>query len=154
MDELKIKIDEAPDKVTQSRFYGWKHYHFVTAVLCFAPDGMIPSLYYNVPGCSHDSTVADWGNLYNKFERVYEEMGFKFVIDSAFCTINIPFFIKSSQDDLTADIGMLTLAYQIQDIARKREATSMRQSAEWGMRVVQSSFSQVERYITVKVEGS
>jgi hypothetical protein len=52
MDGLKIKIDEAPDEITQSRFYnGWKHSHFVTAILCFAPDGSIPACYYNVLGC-------------------------------------------------------------------------------------------------------
>ncbi len=141
MDGLKIKIDAAPDDITQSRFYnGWKHCHFVTAVLCFAPDGTIPACYYNVPGCSHDSTVAEWGRLYDKLEKVYEETGLKFVIDSAFCTTNIPFLIKSSQDDLTAGTGMLTFQEQVDDIARKREATSMRQSAEWGMRAIQSSF--------------
>ena len=42
MDGLKIKIDAAPDKITQSCFYnGWKHCHFVTAVLCFTPDGTL-----------------------------------------------------------------------------------------------------------------
>ena len=126
MDGLKIKIDAAPDEITQSRFYnGWKHCHFVTAVLCFTPDGTIPACYYNVPGCSHDSTVADWGCLYDKLEKVYEETGLKFVIDSAFCTTNIPFLIKSSQDDLTADAGMVTFYEQVDNIARKREATSM-----------------------------
>ena len=141
MDGLKVKIDEAPDEITQSRFYnGWKHSHFVTAILCFAPDGSIPACYYNVPGCAHDSTVADWGKLCDKLEQVFNETGLKFVIDSAFCTINIPFLIKSSQDDLTAGDEMLTLDDQLADIAKRREATSMRQSAEWGMRAVQSSF--------------
>ena len=37
MDGLKVKIDEAPDEITQSHFYnGWKHSQFVTAILCFA----------------------------------------------------------------------------------------------------------------------
>jgi hypothetical protein len=145
MDGLKIKIDAPPDEITQSRFYnGWKHSHFVTAILCFAPDGSIPACYYNVPGCAHDSTVADWGKLYDKLEQVFNETGLKFVIDSAFCTINIPFLIKSSQDDLTAGDEMLTLDDQLADIAKRREATSMRQSAEWGMRAVQSSFPRIK----------
>ena len=145
MDGLKIKIDAAPDEITQSRFYnGWKHCHFVTAVLCFTPDGTIPACYYNVPGCSHDSTVADWGCLYEKLEKVYEETGLKFVIDSAFCTTNIPFLIKSSQDDLTADAGIMTFQEQVDDIARKLDAMSMRQSAEWGMGAVQSSFPRLK----------
>ena len=98
INSLKIKIDEPPDEITQSWFYnGWMHCHFMTAVLCFAFDGTIPVCYYNVPGCSHHGTVADWGCLYDKLERVYEETGLKFVIDSAFSTTNIPFLIKLSQ---------------------------------------------------------
>ena len=49
---------------------------------CF-PDGTITIAFYNVPGCCHDSTVADWGDLYLKLEKVYEDRGLKFVIDSA-----------------------------------------------------------------------
>lgn len=47
------------------------------------------------------------------------------VDDSAFCTTNIFFLIKSSQDDSTADAGFLTANEQMKDIAKKREATSM-----------------------------
>jgi hypothetical protein len=39
---------------------------------------------------------------------------------------------------------MLTVNEQMQDITRKREATSMQQSAEWGMLAVQSSFPQLK----------
>jgi len=124
MDGLKIKIHDAPDDIIQSRFYnGWKHNHFVTAVLCFAPDETMPACYYNAPGCLHDSTVTDWGNLYGKLGTVYEEIGLKFVIVYAFCNSNIPFLIKSSQDDLTADAGIFTVNEQMQGIARKRDAT-------------------------------
>jgi hypothetical protein len=67
MNGLKIKIHEALDDITQSHFYnGWKHNHFVTAVLCFALDETIPACYYNVLGCSQDSTVSNRGNLYDK----------------------------------------------------------------------------------------
>jgi hypothetical protein len=33
---------------------------------------------------SISSTIADWGDIYDKLERFYEETGLKFVIDSAF----------------------------------------------------------------------
>ena len=44
----------------------------------------------------------------------------KFVIDSAFCTSNIPFLIKSSQDDLTANDEYDNLDDQIASIAMRR----------------------------------
>ncbi len=154
MDGLKIKIEEAPDEITQSRFYsGWKHAHFVTSVLCFAPDGTIPACFYNVPGCSHDSTVADWGGLYSKLERVYDQTGLKCVIDSAFCTTNSNFLIKSSQDYLTASPTAHTMEEQLLDIAIKREATSMRQAAEWGVRAVQSLFLRLKDTLVYEERG-
>ena len=59
MDGLKVLIEDAGDFITQSRFYnGWKCDHYVTSVLCFAPDGTIPAAFFNVPGCTHDSIVC------------------------------------------------------------------------------------------------
>jgi hypothetical protein len=38
MDGLKVKIEQAPDHLSQSKFYNrWKHDHFVTSLLAFAP---------------------------------------------------------------------------------------------------------------------
>ena len=109
MDNLKIKIAEAPDDIMQSRFnYGWKSNHFVTSVLCFTPDGSIPACFDNLPRCSHDSTIADWDGLYHKLKQVYKDSGLKFVIDPAFCSAKIDVLIKSSQDDLTASAGATT----------------------------------------------
>ena len=62
------------------------------------------------------------------------------MIDSAFSTLNHDFPFKSLQDDLTADWQYEYLEDQIANIAIKREATSMHQLAEWGMRALQSSF--------------
>ena len=77
---------------------------------------------------------------------IYNETGLKFVIDSAFCTARFPFLIKSLQDYLTVDIAnnLLTYNEQIQDLAIKRETTSLRQSAEWGMRGFLSSFPRLK----------
>jgi hypothetical protein len=61
-------------------------------MLCFVPDG-----------CCHDSTIADWRDIYDKQEKVYHKTGLKFVIDSTFASGAYKFFIESSQDDLTAD---------------------------------------------------
>jgi hypothetical protein len=97
-----------------------------------------------VPGCTHDSTVADWGNIYTKLTGIYRERGLKCVIDSAFCTVRFPFLIKSLQDYLIVDNNLLTYNEQIQDLAIKREATLMCQSAEWGMCEVRSSFPRLK----------
>jgi len=67
MDGLKVRIEQATNFITQVRFYnGWKCDHYVTSVLCFAPDGTIPAAYFNVPGCTNDSTVVHSGQLEDK----------------------------------------------------------------------------------------
>ena len=49
MDGFKVRIDQAPDEITQSRFYnGWKSNHFVTGIFGFVPDGTIAVAFYNV----------------------------------------------------------------------------------------------------------
>ena len=145
MDGLKVTIEASGDFITQSRFYnGWKCDHFVTSVLCFAPDGTIPAASFNLPGCSHDSTVAEWGGLYAKLERVYNSTGLKCVIDSAFSSAEVEYLIKSSQDFLVAENGLDNRADIIENLTVKREATSMHQSAEWGMRAVQASFPRLK----------
>jgi hypothetical protein len=154
MDGLKIKIESAADFFVQSRFYnGWQSDHFVSAVLAFAPDGTIPAAFFNVPGCTHDSTIADWGGLYDKLEQVYNDTGLKFVIDSAFSSSTVDFLIKSSQDYLVADAGLDDIDDVRDDIAVKRAATSMRQSAEWGMRAVQASFPRLKDTLPYEENG-
>ena len=97
----------------------------------------------NVPGCIHDSTVCDWGNIYQKLEEVYLRNGGKCAVDSAFCKKKNDFLIKSSQ----------SLPDTAEEIVVNREATSMRQSAEWGMRTFQSSFPRIKDRIIYE-EGS
>ncbi len=154
MDGLKCRIEKAPEDIVQSRFYnGWKSEHYVSAVLCFVPDGTIATGFYNVPGCCHDSTIADWGDIYEKLSKVYEETGFKLAIDSVFASGTYEFLIKSSQDDLTADEELLELGDQRANIAVKRAATSMRQTAEWGMAAVQSSFPRLRDTMIYEENG-
>jgi hypothetical protein len=51
---------------------------------------------------------------------------------------NAEYIIKSSQNDMVG--GGLTFEEQAMDLLRKQQATSMRQSSEWGMQMLQSSF--------------
>jgi hypothetical protein len=139
MDGIKTPIQQSGSTKTQGYFYnGWKHNHFVTSVFCFCPDGTIPIAHMNLPGATHDSTIADWGDIYNKLESVYDRNGGICCVDSAFRMRNSPFIIKSAQNDMVG--AGLTRAEQRIDLLRKQQATSMRQSAEWGMRMIQASF--------------
>jgi len=61
-------------------FYnGWKHDHFISNILCFAPNGTIVSCVINAPGSLHDSTIAEFGGLYDKLQAVFEHFNAKCV---------------------------------------------------------------------------
>ena len=160
MDGLKTPIQQSGSSRKQSYFYnGWKHNHFVTSVFCFCPDGTIPIAHMNLPGATHDSTIADWGGIYNKLQQVYNENGGICCVDSAFRMRDAPYIIKSSQNNIVG-VGDTTTAQRI-DRLRKKQATSMRQCSEWGMRMIQSSFPRLcdkmqfeekgERQIAIKM---
>ena len=71
MDGLKLRIQQASTTEKQALYYnGWKHDHFVTAVMCFCPDGTIPMAFFNVPGAQHDSTVCELGGIYDKLQCI------------------------------------------------------------------------------------
>ena len=110
--------------------------------MCFCPDGTIPIAFFNVPGYVHYSLVADYGDIYTKLECEYEKHGGKCTVDSAFGGVQRPYLIKSSQDDLFSDLP--TQQERNEDVQRKRQATSMRQAAEWGMRMLQGSFPRLK----------
>ena len=142
MDGLKLYLQQAGDSTIQNNFYnGWTHDHYVSAVLVFCPDGTIPIACFNVPGSVHDSTIAEWGNIYGKLENVYNSpLKGKCSVDSAFSKKKCPFLIKSQQADPDDTNGI--------GITVNLQAKAMRQSAEWGMRSLQSSFPRLkDRFI-------
>ena len=60
MDGIKLTLQQSGTDVIQDAFYnGWMHDHYVTSVVCFCPNGIIPIDFFNVPDCVHDSLVAD-----------------------------------------------------------------------------------------------
>jgi len=145
MDGLKLYIQAPPEDEKQSMFYnGWKCDHYVVNVFVFAPDGTIPCCTINVPGSQHDSTVADWGGIYNKLEDVYLATGNgKCSVDSAFAAAgnghSVPrddFLIKSGVKEFPRGTeAEVRLLMQIE-----KESTALRQASEWGIRAFQSSF--------------
>ena len=136
LDGLNLNIQSTKDDKVQSIFYnGWTHGHYVSSVFVFRMDGTIRICGLNAPGTMHDSTLADYGNVYEKLEAVFDETGGKVVVDSAFRLANNNFIIKSGQN---VPLG------NPQVVVRARDATSIRQSSEWGMKQFQSSFPRVK----------
>jgi hypothetical protein len=143
MDGLKLFLQQTADTKVQARFYNrWTHGTYVTSVFVFCPDGTITIAFFDVPGAVHDSQVAHWGRIYDKLEHVYNETGGKCTVDSAFGKVNRPFLIKLSQDVFVS--SALTHEEQRLEIMQKRQATSMRQAAKWGMHGIQSSFPRLK----------
>jgi hypothetical protein len=141
MDGLKLYLEKPDDEDIQNIYYnGWKCDHYVTNVLAFAPDGTVPLCCLNVPGNVHDSQVAEWGNIYNKLEIAYNTCGGKCAVDSAFSRLRFPFLVKSSP---TTVQGRTNREYLQEEMIRE-DATALRQSAEWGMRCVESSFPRLK----------
>jgi len=143
MDGLKIPIEAAKKYSTQILFYnGWQHAHFITNLYVFSPDGCIVACSINNPGTIHDSQIADFGGVYEKLETQYNICGGKGVGDSAFSGRRCPFIIKTSQ----------ILSNNATEFQRQQqiEATSVRQSAEWGNRGFKSSFPRL--YDTIHYE--
>jgi DDE superfamily endonuclease len=147
MDGLKLKIQRPPDNNTQNNFYnGWTHDHYVSGVFVFAPDGTIPICCFNMPGCMHDSKIAEVGNVYKKLERVYILTGGKCTADSAFSSKK-PFILKTGVV-IARDRNSF-----VQDVLLQQQTTSMRQTAEWGMRGLQASFPRLKDRIIYEEHG-
>ena len=80
----------------------------------------------------HDSEIAVIGGIYEKLDEQWRRCRGKGVVDSAFNTGSYNQLIKSGQ-------VLPTNASDLQRL-QEEEATSLRQSSEWGMRGFQSSF--------------
>jgi hypothetical protein len=132
VDGLKIPIQKSGDEEIQNAYYnGWLQSHFVGCIFVFTPSGLIVSCTLNAPGSWHDSNIAENGGLYDKLRTIHERTGGIAVVDSAFSKKRCPFLIKSGKVKLGETPAESTL---------RRQATSLHQSVEWGMRAVQGSF--------------
>ena len=140
MDGLKLLLERCGDDIIQNNFYnGWTHDHYVSNLFLFSPNGKIRACYINAPGCLHDSTLANAGALYEKVDKLYERMGAKIVVDSAFQMDDRQSCYKSYQNNLDKKTGK-----QHQNSQLNKQATSVRQLSEWGMRGLQGSFPRLK----------
>ncbi|KAG9414525.1 hypothetical protein AC1031_007932 [Aphanomyces cochlioides] len=118
-------------------FYnGWTHDHYVSNVFVFCPDGTIAAASINAPGSEHDSLIAEVTEIYTKMYSVYDSCGARVVVDSAFSSSHYEFLIKSAQDFEVPRNG--------NDNSAASQATSLRQSAEWGMRALKGAFPRLK----------
>ena len=145
-DGLKISFEGCDGLSTQSMFHnGWQHGHFTSNLLVFTPDGRIVVAVLNAPGSVHDSTLAEWGNVCDKLESICERTGGECCLDSAFASCNVDCLIKSSDD--------ITKAKNAHEAKQAKEATSLRQSAEWGMRAMQGAFPRLKDKMQFECNG-
>jgi hypothetical protein len=82
---------------------------------------------------------------YDKLEWVYLQDGAKCTVDSAFGNVSREFLIKSSQELIHIEDCM--------ERGMARDATSMRQSAEWGMRAFQLSMPCLKECMKFETHG-
>ena len=145
-DGLKLMLQQAGDHLIQNRFYnGWTHDHYMTNLFVFVPDGTICACALNAPGSIHDSQLAEWGQVYTKLEKTFDETGGKVVMDSAFSKGNYPYIVKSGQE--------LPLQSTRREVLVSYQATSCRQAAEWGMHALQGSFPRLKDRLPYEENG-
>jgi hypothetical protein len=151
MDGLKLYLQQAGRKDgrgdVQTYFYnGWTHDHYVSNLFLFSPDG---NFFLNAPGCWHDSTLANASGIYDDLDDIFHAHGCaQVVVHSAFSKdSNWPSLIKSHQN-ITDRFG------NIREHGRRfRDATSVRQMAEWGMRGLQGSFPRLKDCLLYEERG-
>ncbi len=144
-DGVKLNFQLTGDCRIQRMYYnGWMHGHYVSNIFVFAMDGILRICGINAPGTMHDSNVLDYSFVYEKLKRVFDLMGGQVVVDSASCAGTVNFLVKSAQ---TVPLGNGNAA------VRGRAATSVRQSAEWGMKQFQSSFPRIKDNIRSETGG-
>ena len=143
LDGLKCTIEKSTNDRVQNHFYnGWTCGTYINSLFLFAPDGRIRSTIYNCPGTFHDSTMADYG-MYNTIDGVYQRTGAKVVVDSAFSLIDDSCIIKSRQ----------IAPENAEDLLAHKDATSIRQLSEWGMRMIQAQFPRLKDPIRLESNG-
>ncbi len=92
-------------------------------IFVFEMDGTKQICGLNALGTVHNSSVSDYSFLYEKLQCIYNITSGNVVVDSAFQAGTVDFLVKLAQTVPTG-IGAV----------RAKAATSIRQSAEWGMR--------------------
>jgi hypothetical protein len=149
-DGAKFNIQKPPGDIEQSKYYnGWTRGHYISCIFVFAPDGTIPITVLNAPGSLHDSAVAFYGGVYDELQELYNKFGVRTVVDSAFKIGEGNFLLKSAQTDPDVEEGQ----DPIPAVLANRDATSIRQLAEWGMHQIRCKFPRMDDTIRYEEKG-
>lgn len=95
-------------------------------VLVLGLNGSFIACALNAPGCSHISTVVGFGDVYEKLEAMFKNIGGLWIADSAFLRDRFLSLIKSVSDNAA-------VANSFDEMLMDKEAKSARRAAEWGM---------------------
>ncbi len=79
--------------------------------------------------------MAEWENIHPKLEAVFDAVGGGCAADSAFLFQRYHFLVKSGQQHPATNNHAAQFAREFQI---NKEVTAMRQSADWGMKAIQS----------------
>lgn len=140
IDGLELPGQEAEDPETENATYsGWKATHLIKNVIIWSPKGEIIAASYGNPGSWHDSQIA--APLYRKLQELPE--GYYIVADTAFPRgpravdgrIRTP---PKAGDRLPSNDEERDHLMRFNN-----QLLSYRQTAEWGMRVLQGSFGRL-----------
>ncbi|KAJ8503054.1 hypothetical protein ONZ45_g11200 [Pleurotus djamor] len=142
---LLTQVSDDPE-LENATYNGWKSDHRISNILVFSPKGLIITAILNCPGSWHDSHVAT--PIYEKLKAVPKD--FFLVADSAFPrgTKEIAGRIRTPIKDGTR----LPTNYVDRSILMDENAqlVSYRQTAEWGMRIVQGSFGRLRAPLPIE----
>ena len=99
--------------------------------------------------CWHDSTLANASGMYDELDAIFNAHpgGAQVVVDSAFSKDNRPSLVKSHQN-IVDRFGNIRESEN-----RFRDATSVRQMSEWGMRGLQGSFPRLKDRLIYEERG-
>jgi hypothetical protein len=89
--------------------------------------------------------------MYDKLEDMYCTTGGKCCVDSAFGSVKRNYLYKSCQDHLSSNAPMRW--ERKLDLKKRRQATSARQTTEWGMLTMQASFPRVKDRFVYEERG-
>ncbi|KAG5653357.1 hypothetical protein H0H81_000858 [Sphagnurus paluster] len=140
LDGLSLTTETSDDPEMENATYnGWKSDHHINNVLAFSPQGTVTMAVLNAPGSWHDARVAR--PIYEALANVPD--GFFLVADTAFPrgSASIQGKIRAPMkggEYIPADFLEQQHALQV-----NRQLLSYRQTAEWGMRMIQGSFGRL-----------
>jgi len=145
-DGLKMTFESCDGLTKQSMYYnGWKSGHCISNLFVFSIDGRIIMCTVNAPGSEHDSTLADWCNMCEKLETIYNHTGGVCCLDLTFSATKAPHLLKSSGDVPKAKSPV--------EGCRISQATNIRQAFESGMKAIQGLFPRIKDVLQHKERG-